>query len=102
MEELELDTTFILTYAETCSKARIDEFAGGGFRVKRGQPIHRISAGWFLHSISEDGQINPAQLQPEPYSYKKGWFNRKEGIAEMLRVDLEYLESFKGEADGPF
>lgn len=42
--ELELDETFIFSYAYTCSKMRVDEFGGGAFACRRGYPTQWCDA----------------------------------------------------------
>jgi hypothetical protein len=44
LDELEIDEPFYFTWAETCSKPRVDSFSGGGFAVKRGHDSHRVHA----------------------------------------------------------
>lgn len=40
IEELEIDTPFICSFAYICSKPIIDSFGGGAFGIKRGQETY--------------------------------------------------------------
>jgi len=44
LEELELDGAFVLSWAFTCSKLRLDEFGGGACVVRRGMETVWVDA----------------------------------------------------------
>lgn len=44
VEELELDGVFVVSWAYTCSKLRLDEFGGGAFAVQRGRKTVWVDA----------------------------------------------------------
>ena len=44
IEKLEIEEEFVCTWAVTCSKPRLDSFAGGGFGVRRGIPTVWVDA----------------------------------------------------------
>jgi Fe-S oxidoreductase len=44
VDEMKLDEPFVLSWANTCSKPRIDEFGGGAFVVRRGKDTVWVDA----------------------------------------------------------
>ena len=44
IEEMKLDKPFVLSWANTCSKPRLDEFGGGAFVVQRGRDTVWVDA----------------------------------------------------------
>ena len=46
VEELDLPGPFYCSWANTCSKPRVDEFGGGAFVLAKGVPTMRCDARW--------------------------------------------------------
>lgn len=53
VEELDLEGAFVVSWAYTCSKPRIDEFGGGAFAVQKGQDTKWVDAVEMVLSLAK-------------------------------------------------
>lgn len=44
VEELDLPQPFLCSWANTCSRLRVDEFGGGAMRIEKGKPTFYVDA----------------------------------------------------------
>lgn len=60
LDELEIDEPFVFSWANTCSKPRLDEFDGGACALKRGQPAYWVNAVWLAQEhFKKDSVVAP-------------------------------------------
>jgi hypothetical protein len=59
IEELQIDKAFFCTWANTCSKPRLDEFGGGGFVILRGHETYWTDVWSELEDKLSSGGLKP-------------------------------------------